>query len=203
MDIDIHATGYNTEVDGHWFHATGFLNSWRMKPSGCSMIWLIGLRAPTDRCTTVTVFSAVRTSELDYAVTEVITGIALWAWFYWCLWCLTYSSDCYDIRYMYMFSRYGLLWYWKCINVLLYALWFGIWYMNALILMINECFLTCRMIRNMKYELLDFWRYMYIYMCYCVLRCYSTEFAAHPSQPTFFQAISSRKQVFGHRTRTG
>ena len=33
---------------------------------------MIGLRAPTDGCTTVTIYSAVRTSELEYTVVALI-----------------------------------------------------------------------------------------------------------------------------------
>ena len=121
--------------------------------------------SPTDGCTTVSIPSAVRTSELDYAVTEVITGIALWACFLlmsvifdllsWLLW---YPIYVYDFMFWLM--------YWKWMNVSLHVLWFGICNMNTLILMIYVCI----------YVLLR-------------VRCYSTEFAAHPSQPKFSRLL--------------
>ena len=135
-------------------HATIIRNSWRIKPSGCSMIWLIGLMSPRPMDVPRSV-CLVRSGpvSLDYAVTEVSTGVALWAWSKWCQRYLSYATDCYVNGYMYMVSCYWLIWLWKWMND----------------------FLTCCMLRSMIYRYFnmdDIWiPWYWWYMCIHALMC--------------------------------
>ena len=58
-------------------HATIFLNFLKDKTFGLFYDMIDRPVSSTVGCTTINIFSAVRTSELDYEVKEVITGITL------------------------------------------------------------------------------------------------------------------------------
>ena len=100
-----HATGSYTGVGGHKTPCYQNMNYLKDKTFGLFYDMIDWPDEPlTDGCTTGSIFSTVWTSELDKAVTDIITGIAYWTW----------SIDDYyvhlhyDIRYMFMTYAVGL-----------------------------------------------------------------------------------------------